>query len=84
MSVRRIKTKLAEVHDLASVAIADRLGDAGQVSEAILGAWIEPDSTVVLHLDTVQNASAVTHALWLRYRINGDIHPEHGVLVWVE
>lgn len=83
MTARSIRTKLSDVHGEASRAIRER-PDASRDGDAhILSFWMEPDGSVVLHIDSVENASVVMHALWRRYEVNSDLHPECGVLVWV-
>jgi hypothetical protein len=73
---------MAEVHAAASAAIRDRFGRDPDLPARLLGIWVEPDGRVVLHLNSVETASVVTHALWLHYQVDSAIHPEHGVLVW--
>lgn len=83
MTTRSIRTKLSDIHAVASRAIEDRQGVPRDGEAHILAFWMEPDGAVVLHLDSAENASAVMHALWRCYEVNGDLHPEYGVLVWV-
>lgn len=83
MTTRSIHTKLSDVHGQASRAIQERPGAARDGDAHILAFWMEPDGSVVLHLDSAENAAVVMHALWRRYEVNGDLHPEYGVLVWV-
>lgn len=83
MTTRSIRPKVSDVHALASRAIQEHLGAPSDGDAHILSFWMESDGSVVVHLDSAENASVVMHALWRRYEVNGDVHPECGVLVWV-
>lgn len=85
MTVHPLQTKLAEVHRLSREAIRNRLkGTGNDLSKCLIDIWAEPDGVVVVHLNSGGNAGAVTHALWRRYKVDSALHPEYGVLVWVE
>lgn len=86
MTVHGLQTKMAEVHRLAYGGIAYRLRGTGKdIARCIIGIWAEPDGTVVVHVNSGGNATAVVHALWRHYRtVDSIIHPDYGVLVWVE
>lgn len=77
----RTHTKTVEVHATACGALQAQFGPKEE--RRLLGLWIEPDGRVMLHLDSTETASVVAHALWRRYRADGGLHPEHGVLIWV-
>lgn len=83
MATRSISTKLSDVRSQAFGAIQDRLGGGHAGRHRIIGAWMEPDGSVVLHLDSAEDAAVVMYTLWRRYEVNGDLHPERGVLVRV-
>ena len=84
MATHGLSTKMAEIHTQAARAINERLKGTGyDLSRCLLDMWAEPDGVIVLHLNSSGNGIAVTHALWNRYKVDSDIHPEYGVLVWV-
>lgn len=81
--VSGINHRANEVRAIATEALI--VGHAtGEVdSSCMLASWLDPDGLVVLQLDCVHAASVVAHALWRRHVVNCDVHPEHGLLVWV-
>ena len=54
--------------DEAIGAIRTRYGPE-DLSTRLLGTWAEPDGAVVLHLNSVETAGVVTHALWRRHEV---------------
>ena len=79
----RIHRKAEEVGGVASSALVGTLKNGHDPSKCMVGMWLEPDGRVVLHLDCVASTSAVAHALWRRFEVHSDVHPEYGILIWV-
>lgn len=79
--VRR-PSKMREVQITAYAAVRAHFA-IDDVHGRVLAAWVEGDGRVVLHLDSTETATVVTHALWRGHRVDGRRHPERGVLVWV-
>lgn len=85
MTTHALDKKMAEIRNLACDAINNRLKGTGyDMARCLIDMWAESNGVIVLHLNSGGNSTVVAHALWNRYSVKSDLHPEYGVLVWVD